>query len=150
VLHPPRAGEPPDSIFFHTWKDVLPAQEGEAELVARWKRVREIRAEVVRRLEEVRTSGGIGSSLQANAVLEVGPSDAALLRSLGGDLKYVFITSTADVRDGAQGTVNVLVAPSSETKCERCWHYRPDVNGEGLCGRCVSNLKGPGESRRHA
>src|SRR5439155_1609559 len=30
------------------------------------------------------------------------------------------------------------------------WHYRPDVNGEGLCGRCISNLQGPGEPRTHA
>jgi len=154
VLHPPRAGEAPDSIFFHTWKDVLPAQEGEPELLARWKRVREIRGEVVRRLEEVRASGGIGSSLQANAVVEAGPKDAALLRSLGEDLKYVFITSTAEVRDGPEGTLDVLVAPSSATKCERCWHYRTDVGSVAahptICGRCAANLEGKGEVRRHA
>jgi len=25
----------------------------------------------------------------------------------------------------------------------------PDVNGEGLCGRCESNLRGAGEKRVH-
>jgi isoleucyl-tRNA synthetase len=35
-------------------------------------------------------------------------------------------------------------------KCERCWHYRADVNAEALCGRCQLNLNGPGEPRRHA
>ena len=44
----------------------------------------------------------------------------------------------------------VIVQPSSEPKCARCWHYRPDVNAEGLCGRCEGNLQGPGEPRRHA
>ena len=35
VLNPAKAGEAPDSVFFHTWKDVLPAQAGEKELLAR-------------------------------------------------------------------------------------------------------------------
>jgi isoleucyl-tRNA synthetase len=46
--------------------------------------------------------------------------------------------------------VLVNVAASKNTKCGRCWHYRADVDAEGLCGRCKDNLKGPGEPRRHA
>ena len=42
------------------------------------------------------------------------------------------------------------VAPSLQRKCERCWHYRPDVDDEALCGRCRSNLHGPGEKRLYA
>jgi isoleucyl-tRNA synthetase len=61
----------------------------------------------------------------------------------------VFITSRATAHR-AEGPVQVEVKPSANQKCERCWHYRPDVNGEGLCGRCQGNLKGPGEARRHA
>jgi isoleucyl-tRNA synthetase len=45
----------------------------------------------------------------------------------------------------------VQVAPSTATKCERCWHWRDDVGYDpahpGLCGRCTSNLHGAGESR---
>jgi isoleucyl-tRNA synthetase len=41
------------------------------------------------------------------------------------------------------------VAPSRHAKCERCWHYTADVNGEGLCGRCQTNLHGAGEARTH-
>jgi isoleucyl-tRNA synthetase len=48
------------------------------------------------------------------------------------------------------GEMRVEVAPSANTKCDRCWHYRPDVNGAGLCARCETNLNGDGESRRHA
>jgi isoleucyl-tRNA synthetase len=43
----------------------------------------------------------------------------------------------------------VKVQASSHPKCERCWHYRADVNGEGLCTRCQTNLNGPGEPRSH-
>jgi isoleucyl-tRNA synthetase len=50
--------------------------------------------------------------------------------------------------DGAE--VSVKVTPSAHAKCERCWHYRMDVNAEGLCGRCEANLHGAGEKRVHA
>jgi isoleucyl-tRNA synthetase len=151
VLHP----ESDDSIFFHTWKDVLPAQDGEPALLARWKRLREIRAGVMKRLEEARASGAIGSSLQAEVTLEAGGADLELLRSLGEDLRFVLITSKAAVRPSSgEGIVNIEVVPSADPKCERCWHYRADVGSDPehptLCRRCVENLGGPGETRVHA
>jgi isoleucyl-tRNA synthetase len=43
------------------------------------------------------------------------------------------------------------VAASQATKCERCWHYADDVGHNAdhptICGRCVSNLHGAGETR---
>jgi isoleucyl-tRNA synthetase len=155
ILNPARPGEPPESVFLHTWKDVLPAQEGEKDLVARWKRIREIRAEVVKRLEGARGAGAIGSSLQANVSLLLPPPDLALLGALGEDLKFVMITSSADVAaSGAEDAMLIEVRASADPKCERCWHYRPDVGSHrshpGICGRCVENLDGPGERRRHA
>jgi isoleucyl-tRNA synthetase len=39
-------------------------------------------------------------------------------------------------------------------KCARCWHYCDDVGASPehpvLCGRCVSNLFGAGETRHFA
>ncbi len=154
VLHPAPAGHPgaPESIFFHTWKDVLPAQEGERELSARWKRLRELRALVTKRLEETRADGSIGSSLQAEVIIGAPGDDLALLRSLGEDLKFVLITSKVELHEAPE--LGIAVAPSSATKCERCWHWREDVGADRrhatLCGRCVSNLEGPGEARVHA
>jgi isoleucyl-tRNA synthetase len=54
------------------------------------------------------------------------------------------------VHRAAAGGARIEVAPSSHAKCERCWHYRADVNPAGLCGRCDSNLHGAGEKRVHA
>ena len=144
-----------DSIFFHTWNDVLPPQDGEAELSARWKRIRELRAVVVKKLEESRTAGAIGSSLQAEVVIETSMADRDLLRSLGDDLKFVLITSQAAVSDETdEGLTSVTVKPSSYAKCDRCWHWRADVGSNPkyatICGRCAKNLEGPGEDRRHA
>ncbi len=154
VLYPARGGEPQESVFLHTWKDVLPKQDGEKDLVARWKRIREIRAEVMKRLEEARAGGAIGSSLQANVSLYVPAAELELLRSLGDDLKFVLITSTAQVEPSSDGAVAIEVRPSGDPKCERCWHYRPDVGSDRkhptICARCVANLEGPGERRTHA
>jgi isoleucyl-tRNA synthetase len=152
VLNP--GGE--ESIFFHTWKDVLPAQEGEAGLKARWSRIREIRAEVMRAIEERRSAGDIGSSLQAEVALAgTTVADRDLLRSLGDDLRFVLITSKAEVGDAVDAArVDVSVKKSEHAKCERCWHYRADVGSVAhhptVCGRCVSNLEGRGEERIHA
>jgi isoleucyl-tRNA synthetase len=91
----------------------------------------------------------VGSSLQANVTLTAAPEDHALLASLGGDLKFVFITSAIELVAGS--ALQISVKASSDTKCERCWHYRPDVGHNAahptLCGRCTSNLYGAGESR---
>ena len=148
VLHPGRE----DSLFFHTWDGVLPEQAGEAGLVAKWKRLREIRALVQKSLEDLRQSGSIGSSLQAEVAIAAPEGDRVLLESLGSDLRFVLITSTAAVESGE--ALAVRVTPSPHAKCERCWHYRDDIGSDprhpGICGRCVSNIEGPGEERRHA
>jgi isoleucyl-tRNA synthetase len=144
------AGED-SSVFLHTWHE-LPAQAGEADLLERWTRIRAIRAEVQKELETVRVAGAIGSSLQAEVTLQASDDTQALLAPLGDDLRFVLITSQARVV--AADSDHVEVTPSAAKKCERCWHYRDDVDAHadhpGLCGRCVSNLYGDGEARIHA
>jgi isoleucyl-tRNA synthetase len=111
-----------------------------------------VRADVQKELETVRVAGGIGSSLQAEVTLHASADTQALLAPLGDDLRFVLITSQARVV--AAEADRVEVTPSAAKKCERCWHYRDDVDAHaehpGLCGRCVSNLYGEGEARTHA
>jgi isoleucyl-tRNA synthetase len=95
----------------------------------------------------LRADGKVGSSLQAEVEVTAPANDYELLASLGADLKFLMITSAARVARGNE--LAAKVAPSAHPKCERCWHYLADVNGEGLCGRCQSNLRGPGETRKH-
>ncbi|WP_159910656.1 isoleucine--tRNA ligase [Pantoea sp. 18069] len=135
-----------ETIFLEKFSD-LPA--GDAALLAKWARIREIRDLVNKDIEAVRTTGQVGSSLQAEVTLAAEPEDLALLQSLGDDLKFVLITSAAQAVTGA--SLQSSVAPSAHQKCERCWHYREDVGVNPahptLCGRCDSNLHGAGESR---
>jgi len=143
------AGDADDSVFFHTLHQ-LPAIEGAPALLARWGRLRELRDPVRKSIEALRTEGKVGSSLQSEADLHAEGADYELLASLGEGLKFVFLTSAARVHRAAAGGARIEVAPSGHAKCERCWHYRADVNPAGLCGRCESNLHGAGEKRVHA
>jgi isoleucyl-tRNA synthetase len=128
--------------------------DDDAALLARWGRLREIREAANKDIEALRAAGQLGSSLQAWLDIAAPPDDAALLRSLGDDLKFVTITSAATVSDGAELKVGVMPAPASAPKCERCWHYREDVGADAryatLCSRCVANLFGAGEARKVA
>ncbi len=137
-----------DSVFLHTLY-ALPQPERAPALLAKWDRLRALRAPVLKRIEELRAAGKVGSSLQAEADLHVNGADQELLASLGEDLRFVLLTSAARVHRG-DGEMRVDVAPSAHAKCDRCWHYRPDVDSAGLCARCETNLHGRGESRRHA
>jgi isoleucyl-tRNA synthetase len=48
----------------------------------------------------------------------------------------------------------IRVTPSDHGKCIRCWHHREDVGASPahpeICGRCVENVAGDGETRRFA
>ena len=140
-----------DSIFFHTLH-ALPLVDDAPQLLARWEKVRAIRADVRRQLEELRTAGKIGSSLAAEVDFHAAPATAALLDSFGDDLRFVLLTSAARVH--ASGAERVEVSPSDHPKCERCWHFRADVGAVAehptICERCAGNLTGSDEKRVHA
>ncbi len=138
-----------ESIFMETYSDLGTPDDA---LLAKWARIREIRDQVNKDIEALRADGKVGASLQAAVTLQAAPEDHALLASLGNDLKFVFITSQLNLEAG--DSLAAKVAVSEETKCERCWHYAPDVGVNPahptLCGRCDSNLHGEGEKRLFA
>jgi isoleucyl-tRNA synthetase len=134
---------------------VLPAIANADALLEKYASLREIRTAVQKELEALRVSGAIGSSLQADVTIHANGEQLALLQNLGDDLKFVLITSAAQVIPAASADeAKIQVTASSHKKCERCWHYRADVGEHAahasLCGRCVSNLFGQGEQRHAA
>jgi isoleucyl-tRNA synthetase len=135
-----------DSIFMDTYS-TMPAPD--TVMLAKWARIREIRDAVNKDIEVLRAEGKVGSSLQAEIELTVAAHDYALLGSLGADLKFVFITSAISLLAG--DATSIRAEASNSVKCERCWHYQEDVGTDAthptLCGRCVSNLTGSGETR---
>ena len=142
------------TIFTETFA-VLPPMTDEARLVDKWLRIRAVRAEVQKRLEPLRERGEIGSSLQSEVEIRTDTELAALLKTLGDELKFVLITSGASPTSVAEpGDEQIVVTPSPHAKCGRCWHWRADVGHAAehptICGRCVSNLFGDGERRSFA
>ncbi|MGN6388469.1 MAG: class I tRNA ligase family protein, partial [Burkholderiaceae bacterium] len=143
-----------ETIFTQTWA-ALPAISGAGPLRDKYALLRAIRGDVMKRLEEVRIEGRIGSSLQALLELRMSGERYAALHSLDGDLRFLFITSGVTLTEVARAEEEaIVVTPSTDPKCERCWHYRADVGCDPahteICGRCVANLFGAGEPRRFA
>jgi isoleucyl-tRNA synthetase len=142
-----------ESIFFETYAEIGAADTA---LLDKWTRIRAARELVNKEIETLREEGKVGSSLQANVVLTLPMATHGELwsdlASLGDDLKFVFITSVMGIVAG--DAMAVKVTPSEAVKCERCWHWRGDVGIDPahptICGRCVTNLFGPGEDRKFA
>ena len=145
-------GNAEDSILLHQWHE-FPVTE--TALLDKWMQIREFRARVTKQLEAVRAAGGIGSSLQAELDVHVAGALHDTLATLGDDLRFVLITSRATLhRVANEADEQIVVTPSAQQKCERCWHYRADVGTHAahpqICGRCACNLDGEGEPRSHA
>ena len=138
------------TVFAQTVYRFPEVSDGDA-LLAKWTALRAFRSEVQKVLEKHHEAGEIGSSLQAEVDIAASGDRLALLRTLGDELRFVLITSRADV---AAGPDSIRAAPSKHPKCVRCWHWRADVGSDPrhpeICGRCVSNISGPGEPRRFA
>jgi len=148
------SGKDEVSVFEEQWYS-LPDACLDADVLNAWQDIRDLRELVNKKLEEQRADGAIGSALQAEVdVYVIKDETYALLNRLGDDLRFVFITSRANVHQREGGGLEITVTPSAHAKCDRCWHYREDVGNDTehptLCGRCVSNLYGDGEARHYA
>jgi isoleucyl-tRNA synthetase len=140
-----------ESIFLETY---VRMGDVNASLLNKWTLIQQARELANKNIEEKRTAGLVGASLQAELVITCDGATFDALHSLGEDLKFVFITSKVKLLKVAGSALDVQVLVSEATKCERCWHYSDDVGADaahaGLCGRCVSNVFGNGEIRHFA
>jgi len=161
-------GEHNESVFLNSWYE-LPQVTTSKELgLEQWHLIAEVRDAVNKELEQLRIAGGIGSGLAAEVKLYCGREIHDLLAKLGDELRFVLITSYAGIElvketpptEAQHFTLSsndelwIAVAPSQYSKCVRCWHHREDVGQHTehseLCGRCVENVAGGGESRQFA
>jgi isoleucyl-tRNA synthetase len=113
-------------------------------LVARWKRLIEVRDVVNAALEARRQDKTIGTSLGARIVVRAGGETARLLASVQDDLAMLFIVSHAelDPTGDPDGPVEVSVEKAVGDKCPRCWRVVRSTDGAtGLCDRCTAALR---------
>jgi isoleucyl-tRNA synthetase len=156
------------SVFESGWVK-LEEQWHKPELPALWQKLRSIRTEVNKVMEQARTEKMIGASLDAKVLLYV--PDVELLQQLqalnptdslsGGDrvdeLRYLLLASQVELLDSPEAleglkysfqsdALGVGVVKADGEKCDRCWNYSTHV-GEipehsTLCERCVPALNG--------
>ena len=154
---------PYKSVFEAGWVK-LDSKWENPELATFWEKMRDIRNDVNKVLEQARVDKQIGSSLEAKVLLYV--TDEKLRSAVKAleidtngidELRYLFITSQATVLDSAQqleglkynsisDNWGIGVVDAEGEKCDRCWNYSTHV-GESkedplLCERCVSALAG--------
>lgn len=141
------------TVFEELWY-ALPAHGLNDQQIIDWEDLLNLRAICNKFIEDKRGEGQVGSSLQAELDIYAQGSTYRVLKSFGDDLRFLFITSRATVHEESGAGLRIMVAPSTHTKCDRCWHYRADVGANSehahICSRCVSNLFGKGEARAHA
>jgi len=158
-------GERSDSIFLETWYEGLFELDTDTAMDREfWEKINTVRSAVSKEIEQVRSKGEIGSSLNAEVELFCNEEYLSTLNLLSTELHFVFITSGAIVTDEkfcpedaiqteVEG-IRLKVTASEHEKCTRCWHHREDlgVNEDHpeLCGRCVENIVGDGEVRQFA
>jgi isoleucyl-tRNA synthetase len=165
-IHRRVPGDRSESIFIETWHEGLFEMDNAAVERERWNRIIQVRDAVSKSIETVRRDGKAGSSLAVEVDLWISGDFRDAIDYLGDELRFVLLTSEARVADLEkapstaerikmdEGELALLVTPSEHTKCVRCWHYREDVGSDPehpeICGRCVENVCGPGETRRVA
>ncbi len=161
-------GKRSESVLFESWYDKLEALNSDETLnMDFWQTILEVRAVVSKQLEALRADKTIGSSLDAAVTLYADDNMQTTLNKLGDELRFTLITSEASVADlsaadansievstTSGATLKISAVASPYTKCVRCWHHRADVGHDSehpeLCGRCVENVSGNGETRHHA
>jgi isoleucyl-tRNA synthetase len=156
------AGERDATVFTAEWYQ-LPSVPADSFSSEYWDLVAEVKTAVNKVLEAKRAAGEVGGSLGAEVVLYCDDKLQGELGQLANELRFVLITSTAEIRPLAEAQnaettdvvgLQVAVKKSEHTKCARCWHHRADVGANSahveICLRCVENVDGKGEQRLFA
>ena len=138
-----------DSIHLNEFPNI-PAEWMNAELCAKWDKIRAIRAVITGALEVERREGRIGSSLQSHPHVYLSKEDAALFDGLS--LDEIAITSQITLHPGQKPPKDAFTSDdrpgiavaskiSDGEKCARCWRVLPEVGktapGHALCARCA-------------
>ena len=124
------------------------------DLAGRWDEILAVRKEVTKTLELGRKEKIIGHPLDAAVTLGVSSELYEKLARYADQLRSIFIVSSVnmvdvdELQDAVESEtvpgLKVLVAPSTDPKCERCWTHDSSVGHDQehptICGRCRNVL----------
>ncbi|MEJ2368398.1 MAG: isoleucine--tRNA ligase [Acidobacteriota bacterium] len=110
-------------------------------LTETWDRLKALRDDVNKALEDARREGLIGKSLEAKLVLACDDGDLGeLIRRYEPLLPEIFIVSAVELEDAEPQGPAIRVEAAPGVKCARCWTVTDDprdVEGGPLCPRCA-------------
>lgn len=140
-----------DSLFLQDWPE-LQAEWKNDSVKTDFEKLMEVRELALKSLEELRTKGDIGTSLEAKILLSSKNDELkSVLAKYADELRYSFIVSQVEILDeiDAPQAENEFVAlkatKADGKKCARCWNYSVHVGEDSehpeLCERCAPVVK---------
>jgi len=142
------------SIHLEKWPEDNHDKWHDEPLNKKWASLIAVREAVLKKLEEKRQTGEIGSSLEAMVVLSTSDENySRLLKDSEAALRYLFIASAVEFKPvppdkgGLDPNIPVAIqiAKAGGTKCQRCWNYSGLVGSNQahptLCERCIKAVQ---------
>ena len=138
----------------HVVYNSIPEAEGnyDAEFMARWEKIHEMREDVKKALEIARTNKVIGASLDAKITLYADGEIYDFAKSVEDMLKTVFMVSEFQLVQGGEGEfkgdvegMSITATHAEGEKCARCWSFTGDLGADAnhptICARCANVIK---------
>jgi len=111
----------------------IPSEWEDSALTKKWKELFQIKQEVNISIEEKRANKEIGSSLEANVVIQVNKKNFKLLENL--DLAEYFIASKVEkIESKNEDKIKIEVKKSVGKKCTLCWKILDKKCDRKHCG----------------
>lgn len=133
-----------ECVLFNEMPELVDV-DTDAEFMARWDRIHELRDLVKKSIEVAVKNKLIKSSLESKIVLSCGGENYEFVSSVLGELTAVFIVSGVELVKSGDDNINVEVEKAQGEKCERCWVYSDTVGKDSehptLCARCAGIMK---------
>ena len=133
-------GEKLESVHLNEMPEA-PTYEFDSKL---WELFFDVKDDVFKALEEARNEKVIGSSLEAEVKLNLGEKYKPVREQLEKYLHQLLIVSKVEFTDDETlpkaSTIRVEVLKSNGQKCNRCWNYVDELDGD-ICHRCSEILK---------
>ena len=133
-------GEKLESVHLNDMPEA-PTYEFDSKL---WELFFDVKDDVFKALEEARNEKVIGSSIEAEVILNLGEKYKPVREQLEKYLHQLLIVSKVEFTDDETlpkaSTIRVEVLKSNGQKCNRCWNYVDELDGD-ICHRCSEILK---------
>ncbi len=130
-----------ESVFIRPLDKALINKWLNPELTERWNKLLDLRVKVLKEIERYRETGAIGSSLEAEVVLELKAEDHRFFSPYINILKEIFIVSSVIINEGD----SIIIKKAKGKKCLRCWNWSEttDKNTDypNICNKCIKALK---------